>query len=127
MDECNDGRCQTNHDGVKHFVSVDTCYEKLYNVGKCNERIFVALSLSFLIIGASMSAIMIAADEHNNLKSDHCVSDAIYNNSTEKEYLDCISMKIYTINYKLFSLILLILSTILAYHGKFRYYRTPPM
>ena len=127
MNICNDGRCQTNRNGDPHFVSVDTCYEKLYSVGKYNDRIFMALSLSFLIIGAGVSAIMITTDEFNNLKSEDCIGDAIYNNSTEKEYWNCINMKIYTIDYQLFSLILLILSSILAYHGKLKYYRIPPM
>ena len=127
MSKCNDGRCQTNRNGVDHLVSVDTCYEKLYNVGKCSDRIFVAFSLLLLIVGAGVSAIMIATDEFNNLKSEDCIGDAIYHNSTEKEYWDCINTKIYTVDYHLFSLISLILSTILAYHGKFKYYRTPPM
>ena len=127
MNICNDGRCQTNRNGDPHFVSVDTCYEKLYNVGKYNDRIFMALSLSFLIIGAGVSAIMITPDNYNNLKSEQCIRKAIYDNSTEKEYLACIDMKISTIYYHLFSLTSLVLSTILAYHGKLKYYRIPPM
>ena len=127
MNKCNDGRCQTNRNGVDHFVSVDTCCEKLYNIGNHNGQIFMASSLVLLILGACISVITILIDEINISKSENCIGDAIYYNSTEKEYLDCIGMKFYTTNYHLFSLISLISSTILAYHGKFKYYRIPPM
>ena len=114
MSKCNDGRCQTNRDGVDHLISVDTCYEKLYNIGKDSDRIFMGLSLMLLIIGAGLSAIMIAADEFDDLKNKHCIGHALYNNSTEKEYFDCMDMKISTITYQLLSLTSLVLSTILA-------------